>query len=139
MRKLDFCLCENEAADQLCSNCTADQRLCFHLIDSTMPLLSKSEISTVWPSSRSCTGQFVSEARKTGFLPSGLICTSMFDIEVIVTPLLKPGVVILLMFVTCFLQGAVEMPAVLKCINVSSGEFPGTAQLISAFISATQI
>ena len=27
MTKLDFCICENKAADQLCSNCTADQRL----------------------------------------------------------------------------------------------------------------
>ena len=28
-RKLEFCLSENKGADQLCSNCTADQRLCF--------------------------------------------------------------------------------------------------------------
>ena len=34
MRKLDFCICENKAADQLCSNCTADQRLCFRYLDS---------------------------------------------------------------------------------------------------------
>ena len=27
--KARFCLCENKAADQLCSNCTAVQRLCF--------------------------------------------------------------------------------------------------------------
>ena len=35
MRKPDFCLCENKGADQLCSNCTADQRLCFRYSDST--------------------------------------------------------------------------------------------------------
>ena len=29
MRKPDFCICENKAADQLCGNRTADQRLCF--------------------------------------------------------------------------------------------------------------
>ena len=29
MRKPDFCLCENKGADQLRSNCEADQRLCF--------------------------------------------------------------------------------------------------------------
>ena len=29
MRKLYFCLCENEGADQLRSNCKADQRLVF--------------------------------------------------------------------------------------------------------------
>ena len=39
MRKRDFCLCENKGADQLCSNCTADQRLCFHYSDSTISLL----------------------------------------------------------------------------------------------------
>ena len=27
MRKTDFCLCENKGADQLRSNCEADQRL----------------------------------------------------------------------------------------------------------------
>ena len=31
IRKLDFCLCEHKAADQLCSNCTVDQRLLFSL------------------------------------------------------------------------------------------------------------
>ena len=30
MRKPDFCICETRGADQLCSNCTADQRLSFH-------------------------------------------------------------------------------------------------------------
>ena len=39
MREADFCLCENKGADQLCSNCTADQRLCFRYRDSTIPLL----------------------------------------------------------------------------------------------------
>ena len=39
MRKPDFCICDNKGADQLCSNCTADQRLCFHYSDSTIPLL----------------------------------------------------------------------------------------------------
>ena len=29
MRKLDFCLCEQKGADQMCSNLTADQGLCF--------------------------------------------------------------------------------------------------------------
>ena len=29
MRKADFCLCENKGADQLRSNCKADQCLCF--------------------------------------------------------------------------------------------------------------
>ena len=29
MRKSAFCICENKDADQLRSNCAADQRLCF--------------------------------------------------------------------------------------------------------------
>ena len=44
-------MCANKDADQLCSNCEADQRLCFRYTDSTIPLLSKSEISSLWPSS----------------------------------------------------------------------------------------
>ena len=39
MRKPDFCLCENKGADQLCSNCEADQRLCFRYTDSTTSVL----------------------------------------------------------------------------------------------------
>ena len=50
MRKATFCICENKDADQLRS-CEADQRLCFRFLDSMTPLLSKSEISILWPSS----------------------------------------------------------------------------------------
>ena len=46
MRKSAFCICENTGADQLCSNRTAAQRLCFYYIDSTIPLLPKSVISS---------------------------------------------------------------------------------------------
>ena len=51
MRKPTFCICENKDADQLRGNREADQRLCFRYIDSTIPLLSKSEISSLYPSS----------------------------------------------------------------------------------------
>ena len=51
MRKPTFCICENKDADQLRGNREADQRLCFRYIDSTIPLLSKSEISSLWTSS----------------------------------------------------------------------------------------
>ena len=51
MRKPTFCICENEDADQLRSNCKADQRLCFRYIDSAIPLFPKSEISSLFPSS----------------------------------------------------------------------------------------
>ena len=47
MRKPDFCICENKDADQLRGNREADQRLCFRYMDSTIPLLSKSEISSL--------------------------------------------------------------------------------------------
>ena len=40
MRKSAFYICENK-------DCTADQRLCFCRIDSKIPLLSKSEISSL--------------------------------------------------------------------------------------------
>ena len=56
MRKPAFCKCENKDADQLCGNREADQRLCFHYTDSTIPLLSTSEISSC-----GCTAQFVSD------------------------------------------------------------------------------
>ena len=51
MRKPTICICENKDADQLRGNREADQRLCFRYIDSTINLLSKSEISSFWPSS----------------------------------------------------------------------------------------
>ena len=72
MRKLDFCLCENKAADQLRSNCEADQRY----TESTIPLLLKSEFSSFCSSSVSAQAslcQAWSEKTKTGFLASRLI------------------------------------------------------------------
>ena len=51
MRKPTICIGENKAADQLCSNCTADQRLCFRYMDSTISLLLKSEILSFSPAS----------------------------------------------------------------------------------------
>ena len=43
MGKPTICIGKNKGADQLCSNCKADQRLCFRYMDSTIPLLSKPE------------------------------------------------------------------------------------------------
>ena len=40
VRKPAFCIRENKDADQLRGYREADQRLCFHYIDSTIPLLS---------------------------------------------------------------------------------------------------
>ena len=51
VRKPTICICKNKGADQLHSNCEADQRLCFRYTDSTLPFLLKSEISSFWPDS----------------------------------------------------------------------------------------
>ena len=51
MRKPAFCICENKDADQLRGNREADQRLFFRYTDSTIPLLSKSKILSLSPSS----------------------------------------------------------------------------------------
>ena len=48
IRKSVICICKNKGADQLCSNCTADQHLCFRYTDSTIPLLIKAEISSFY-------------------------------------------------------------------------------------------
>ena len=47
MRNTTFCICKNKDADQLRRDGEADQRLCFRYIDSTIPLLSKSKISSL--------------------------------------------------------------------------------------------
>ena len=47
VRKPAFCICENKDADQLRGNHEADQRLCFRYTDSTIPLLPKSETSSL--------------------------------------------------------------------------------------------
>ena len=76
MRKPAFCICENKDAYQLRSNCAADPRLYFRYMDSTIPLLSKSEIPMLLPSSVTVqTGlcQTWSETPKTGFLTTRLI------------------------------------------------------------------
>ena len=61
MRKPVFCICKNKDADQLRGNRVADQRLCFRYMDSTIPLLHKSDLCWTW-----------SETPKTGFLRTRL-------------------------------------------------------------------
>ena len=51
MRKPDNGVCENKGADQLRSNCEADQRLCFCYMDSTIPPILISKISSLLPTS----------------------------------------------------------------------------------------
>ena len=51
MRKPAFCICENKDADQLRGNREAVQHFCFCYTDSTIPVLLKSKISSLKPSS----------------------------------------------------------------------------------------
>ena len=51
MRKQAFCIRENKDADQFCGDHEADRRPCFRYTDSTIPLLPRSEISSLKPSS----------------------------------------------------------------------------------------
>ena len=70
-RKSTFYICENKDADQLRGNREADQRLCFRYIDSAIPLLSKSEISSLTPFSVAVQPGLCrtrSETRTLGFL-----------------------------------------------------------------------
>ena len=75
MRKQAFSTCENKDADQLRGNCEANPRLCFRYTDSTIPLLPKSEISSLESSSvvvqPGLCGTW-SETPKTGFLVTRL-------------------------------------------------------------------
>ena len=76
VRKPDFCICENKDADQLRGTREADQRLCFRYTDSTIPLLSRNKISSLYPFSEAAQPDLCrtwSETPKTGFLASRLI------------------------------------------------------------------
>ena len=75
MRKPAFCIYENKDADQLRGNRKADQRLCFRYTDSTISLLSKSEISSLESSSVAVQPGLCrtwSDTPKTGFLTTRL-------------------------------------------------------------------
>ena len=56
--KPTICLGENKGADQLRSNCEADQRLCFRCSDSTVPLLRNFKLLALFCA---CTCRFVSD------------------------------------------------------------------------------
>ena len=51
LRKPAFCICKKIHTDQLHCHPTTDQHFKFHYIDSRIPLLPKSEISSLLPSS----------------------------------------------------------------------------------------
>ena len=70
VRKPALCICENKDADQLRGHREADQGLCFRYTDSKIPLLPKSEISSLSPSARFVWDQV--KTPKTGFLTTRL-------------------------------------------------------------------
>ena len=83
MRKPVFCICENKDPDRLRGNCEADQRLCFRYTDSTIPLLPKSEISSLLPSSVAAQSGLCrtwSKTPKTGFLRTRLKCKHVHEL-----------------------------------------------------------
>ena len=61
VRKPTICLCENKDADQLCSNCTADQRLCIRYSDSTIPSSPQIQNFKLLTIFCDCAGRFVSD------------------------------------------------------------------------------
>ena len=75
MRKTDFCVCKNKGADQLCSDCKADQRLCFCYMGSTNISSTYTQnfkiLAFFLESTTLC--QTGSETPKTSFLVSRLI------------------------------------------------------------------
>ena len=75
MRKPGFCICENKAADQLRGYREADQRLSFRFIASTIHLLPKYKISSLYPPSVTAQPGLCrtrSDIPKTGFLTTRL-------------------------------------------------------------------
>ena len=88
-RKPTICICKNKDADQLRSNCEADQRLCFRYMDSAIPLLVIFKISSFQPASvtvQSSSCQSWSETQIIGFLMQQLIscyviCRQWFKIS----------------------------------------------------------
>ena len=76
VRKPAFRICENEGADRLGGDREADQSLCFRYTDSTIHLLPKSEISSLYPSSMASQLDLCgtrSKTLKTGFLTTRFI------------------------------------------------------------------
>ena len=100
VRKPAFCICKTKDADQLRGNREADQRLCFHYIDSTIPLLPIYEISSLKPScvvvQPGLCGAW-SETPKTGFLTTRLIwwLNTGLTVQLLVQPYLRHPSVIL--------------------------------------------
>ena len=98
MRKFDFCLCEKKRANQLCSNCTADQRLCLRYSDSTISLLPKIRNFKLLAIFYSCTGPFVSDL--AGLMSGHILYTTLNWLTM--SYCLNSAPVILLSFICLF-------------------------------------
>ena len=75
MRNPDFSICEHKGADQIGGNRAADQRNCFRYMDRIIPILPKSKILCISPSSLTVQPGLCrtwSETPKTGFLATWL-------------------------------------------------------------------
>ena len=73
MRKPDFCIGENKGADQLCSNCTADHRLCFRFFTDIKYLKLLATFCDFVVTVQISLCQTWSETSKTGSLASRLV------------------------------------------------------------------
>ena len=77
MRKPAFCILEAKGTDQLRDNCAADLSLSLRYIDSTIPLLPKSKISSLklsFVAVQAGLCQICLETLNTGFLATPLVC-----------------------------------------------------------------
>ena len=84
MKKPTFCICENKDADQLRGNREADQRLCFHYIDSTIPPTFYIRNFKPLAIFCSCTAWFVSDQvgnQNVGFLMTRHKCKDSNDTD----------------------------------------------------------
>ena len=84
VRKPAFCIWENKDADQLRGYRKADQCLCFPYMDSTIPLLPISEISSLSLSSvvvQPGLCRTRSETPKTGVLRTRLYCKEHLQLK----------------------------------------------------------
>ena len=77
MRKPVYSICEQQRRRSACASAQSDQRLCFRFLDSTVQLISISEISSrhlVSVAAQAGLCLTWSETPKTGFLVTRLIC-----------------------------------------------------------------
>ena len=81
IRKATICICKNKGADELCSNCTADQRLCFRYSDNTISLLLKSKVSSVKLSSDTVRLDCVGPGRKPKLLIFSRDCSIIMNTQ----------------------------------------------------------